>query len=79
MEHRCKREQQIMEVLQNKPTDSFNEEEIVKLIYIDTPEKLLKAAASNVNHHLVKLLKENKVKQTKSGLWQYKDFCKHIM
>lgn len=79
MDHRCKREQQILDVLQNNPMNSFNEEEIVKIIYIDTPEKLLKAAACNVNHHLVKLLRENKVKQTKSGLWQHRDYCKHIM
>lgn len=79
MEHRSKREQQILEVLQNKPMISFNEEDIVKIIYIDTPERLLKAAASNVNHHLIKLLKENKVKQTKNGFWQHKDHCKHIM
>lgn len=79
MEHRCKREQQILDVLQNSPMNSFTEEDIVKKIYIDTPEKLLQAAACNVNHHLVKLLRENRVKQTKSGFWQYKDCCKQIM
>lgn len=66
-------------MLQNNPMNSFTEEDIVKIIYIDTPEKLLKAAAFNVNHHLIKLLKENKVKQTNSGLWQHKGCCKHIM
>lgn len=79
MDHRCKREQQILDVLQNNHMNKFTEEDIVKIIYIDTPEKLLKAAAYNVNHHLQKLLKENKVRRTKSGLWQHKDCCKHIM
>lgn len=76
--HRCERENQILEVLRNNPTESFDEMDIVKEIYIDTPEKLLKAAAYNVNHHLVKLSKENRVKQM-NGFWQYKDFHKNMM
>lgn len=79
MEHRNKREQQILNVLQNNSMNALSEDQLVKIIYIDTPEKLLKAAAYNVNHHLIKLLKENRVKQTKNGLWQHKDYCKHIM
>lgn len=67
-----------MEVLQNNPKTCFNEMDIVKIVYFDTPEKLLVAAAYNVNHHLVKLLKENKVKQI-SGLWQHKETVKHML
>jgi len=73
--HRNTREQQILDVLSNNRTKKFNEKELVDIIYTDTPEKLLKAAQSNVNHHLMKLLKDNKVMQF-NGRWQYNDTCK---
>ncbi|KAJ8952503.1 hypothetical protein NQ318_003299 [Aromia moschata] len=70
--HRAEREQQIMDVLSNNRTQCFGEPDLVKMIYADLPEKLVKAAEANVNHHLVKLLKEEKVRKC-DGLWQYNE------
>lgn len=50
----------------------FTEMELVKRIYTDTPERMWTAASFNVNHHLVKLLKEHKVKQV-DQMWKYKE------
>ncbi|KAJ8934939.1 hypothetical protein NQ314_013098 [Rhamnusium bicolor] len=70
--HRIEREQQIMDVLSNNRKQYFSEHDLVKIIYVDISEKLVKAAEGNVNHHLLKLLKEEKVKKENS-LWQYND------
>lgn len=43
--------------------------DIVKVVYKGTPERLFPAAAFNVKHHLVKLLKENKV-QNNDEKWR---------
>ncbi|XP_044750332.1 endoribonuclease LACTB2 [Coccinella septempunctata] len=59
--HRTERETQIMETLNNNRQKAFSGEELVKIIYIDTPVKLHKAAEHNLNLHLHKLLKESKV------------------
>lgn len=67
------REQQIMNVLLHNKGQIFGEDDIVKKIYVDLPEKLVKAAESNVNHHLVKLLKEDKVKKL-DNKWQINEF-----
>ncbi|GFG34741.1 hypothetical protein Cfor_04621 [Coptotermes formosanus] len=67
--HRNKREEEILGVLKEKGT-TMSEMDLVKIIYIDTPENLHTAAASNVNHHLCKLLKEKKVLQCGSK-WKY--------
>ncbi|XP_058801751.1 endoribonuclease LACTB2 [Phymastichus coffea] len=62
IDHRKKREEQILTFLKNKrnqePSDVM---EIVESMYQDTPKNLWLAAANNVNHHLEKLLKEKKV------------------
>lgn len=70
--HRMQREQQIMAVLSNNSSLALSEEELVQIIYKDLPSKLAKAAESNVNHHLVKLFKENRVKKEKDK-WQLKE------
>lgn len=70
--HRIEREQQILDVLSNNRKQSFGEHDLVKMIYVDVPEKLVKAAENNVNHHLLKLLKEERVKRY-NNLWQYND------
>lgn len=49
----------------------FTPMDIVKKVYVDTPETLHQAAAYNVRHHLVKLMKENKVSQVTEGKFQY--------
>lgn len=67
------REQQIMDVLSSNGSSTFGEEDLVKMIYEDLPEKLTKAAECNVNHHLVKLLKENRVTK-ENGKWQIKQY-----
>lgn len=70
--HRQQREQQILNVLKDSPHKTFVPMDIVTKIYVDTPEKLYKAAAINVEHHLTKLVKENKVMEV-DGSWQYKE------
>ncbi|XP_050306840.1 endoribonuclease LACTB2 [Anthonomus grandis grandis] len=72
LEHRQQREQQIIEVLINNSKYSYTERELVALIYSELPEKLMKAAEGNVNHHLQKLLKEEKVKRVNCR-WQFND------
>lgn len=76
--HRNERENQILEVLQNNPKHLFSEMDVVKIVYTETPEKLLVAAAYNVNHHLIKLSKENRVKQI-GGLWQHRETIKNML
>lgn len=61
-----------MEALEQEPGRPFTEMDIVETIYKDTPEKMWKACAYNVNHHLVKLLKEQRVRQTEDGMWMFK-------
>lgn len=70
IDHRNKREKQIIEVLKLEPLKPFSELDLVKIIYTDTLEDLHMAAALNVNHHLNKLLKEKKVIFTESR-WQF--------
>lgn len=62
-----------MNVLSSNSSLTFGEEDLVKMIYVDLPEKLTKAAECNVNHHLVKLLKENRVIK-ENDKWQIKEF-----
>ncbi|XP_047105905.1 endoribonuclease LACTB2 [Schistocerca piceifrons] len=67
--HRTKRENEILEVMRNNTSEKFSEMDLVKIIYVETPEHLHPAAAVNVGHHLQKLLKEGKVTKHES-LWQ---------
>lgn len=72
--HRNQREFQILEVLKNNPDKQLTEMDLVKIIYVETPEHLWSAAAYNVNHHLSKLTKENKIKCINidgENKWQY--------
>jgi len=61
--HRNQREQQILEVLNKKSGQHLSPMDIVKDVYVDTPENLHKAAEVNVSHHLSKLVKEEKVEE----------------
>ncbi|XP_076270096.1 endoribonuclease LACTB2 isoform X2 [Rhynchophorus ferrugineus] len=77
LNHRQERETQIMEILRCNERASFTEGELVDLIYQNLPKNLAKAAAMNVNHHLQKLLKEEKVKKLDS-MWQHNQTIKSI-
>lgn len=67
--HRLQREQQILDVLAKNQQQTFTEYELVTQIYKGLHERLIKAAEGNVNHHLQKLLKENKV-TIRNNRWQ---------
>ncbi|KAK9744905.1 Beta-lactamase associated winged helix domain [Popillia japonica] len=66
IDHRKQREEQILNVLKTHSDKTFSPMDIVAQIYINTPKNLYEAAAYNVEHHLTKLLKENKIKQIDS-------------
>ena len=68
IQHRNQREEQILECL--KASGPITPMDIVKKIYVDTPESLYPAAEKNVTHHLGKLCKEGKAELTGDG--QYK-------
>lgn len=75
--HRNQREEQILEALKNSGKQ-LNEMDLVKIIYTETPEHLWPAAAYNVNHHLTKLTKENKIKCLNvdgESKWQFAGIC----
>lgn len=59
IDHRNKRERQILTALKNDVI--MNIEEIVGVVYPGLAENLLAAAGNNVQHHLTKLEKEQKV------------------
>lgn len=70
IKHRQQREEDILRMLQEQGNDkSMTEMDIVRLIYKETPEKLLLVAAFTVGHHLRKLQKEGKVLQEEDGGW----------
>ncbi|XP_077990449.1 endoribonuclease LACTB2-like isoform X2 [Glandiceps talaboti] len=74
VDHRNLREKQIMETLEKHKDISMTAMELVKIIYIETPEHLHHAACGNVMHHLSKLEKEGKVVKLEEGeecKWQY--------
>ncbi|CAH1105242.1 unnamed protein product [Psylliodes chrysocephalus] len=70
--HRKQREEQIIEFLNSHRNETFNEADLVKNIYEDLPQNLSKAAQNNVGHHLMKLLREQKVMKINDG-WQAKN------
>ncbi|XP_064597777.1 endoribonuclease LACTB2-like isoform X1 [Liolophura sinensis] len=65
--HRQMREGQILGTLKERAGQSLTAMELVKIIYKDVPERLHLPAEKNVNNHLVKLKKENKID------WDVKD------
>lgn len=68
--HRLKRENEILDVLQRNTKDiTLSEMDIVKHLYTDTSQDLLQVAAYGVWRHLEKLSKEGRVKGEK-GKWQ---------
>ncbi|XP_022288500.2 endoribonuclease LACTB2-like [Crassostrea virginica] len=73
--HRLQREKQILDVLEKNPNTSFTALEIVKSVYGELLPEIEIAAAGNVNHHLTKLLKDNKIEtETKDNepVWRLK-------
>ncbi|NWI71147.1 LACB2 Endoribonuclease, partial [Todus mexicanus] len=59
--HRAAREEQILNVLQKNSGKSYTSSELVKIVYKEIPDNLLKAAEINLLVHLKKLEKEGKV------------------
>ncbi|KFQ53298.1 Beta-lactamase-like 2, partial [Nestor notabilis] len=59
--HRTAREQQILNVFQKNVGKSYTSSELVKLVYKEIPENVLRAAECNLLVHLKKLEKEGKV------------------
>ena len=60
IEHRNKRNEQIMDALKSSK-EPLNPEELVKIIYVGLNENLIHAAMFNVSNHLSALLKQNRV------------------
>ncbi|XP_073941403.1 LOW QUALITY PROTEIN: beta-lactamase-like protein 2 homolog [Choristoneura fumiferana] len=76
--HRNQREKQILDTLKANAGKKLTEMDLVKIIYTEIPEHLWPAAAYNVNHHLTKLTKENKIKCVMvegENRWQYDGTC----
>ncbi|XP_076670339.1 endoribonuclease LACTB2 [Andrena cerasifolii] len=70
IEHRLRRENTILEILaENSKSKAMSEMDIAKHMYTDNANIMWEAAAYNVEHHLLKLLREGKVKGEK-GKWQ---------
>ena len=67
IEHRLQREQQILNVIPNRVEEAVSIGDIVRRIYVNVPEKLMKAAAVNVYHHLTKLEEEDAVRCTETA------------
>ncbi|KFM82348.1 Beta-lactamase-like protein 2, partial [Stegodyphus mimosarum] len=74
IQHRLEREKQILNALEQVQPEGLTAEELVKIIYIDTPKHLHKAAETNVCHHLDKLKKGLHIRveaDTESGTSTY--------
>lgn len=61
IDHRTKREQQIIAELSSHPESSYSDMDLVEIIYAETPKNLWPAAAKNVNQHLSKLKRERRI------------------
>ena len=63
IEHRLQRERQVLDALVGSKDEGsgLSVRQIVRIIYTQTPEKLMRAAGANVSHHLEKLVSEGRV------------------
>lgn len=68
IDHRNQREAQILDVLKSNADTWYTNLDLVKIIYVETPEQLWRAAAQNVLRHLKKLEKEQKVESKQIDL-----------
>ncbi|XKL63653.1 hypothetical protein PGB90_006017 [Kerria lacca] len=65
IQHRLEREKNILVVIDSFPVDKeWTVDELVEILYKETPRELHKAAGWNVSRHLHKLLKDDKVTLT---------------
>lgn len=71
IKHRNERESQILDIFTKNPKKQFESIDIVKQIYLDTPQNLWPAATINVSHHLNKLEKEGKLQKISDGSKQF--------
>jgi glyoxylase-like metal-dependent hydrolase (beta-lactamase superfamily II) len=67
IDHRLMREKQVLDALPEDASAGLTIEGIVRKMYTDTPEKLMRAAAGNVFHHLNKLQEEERVMSADNG------------
>nr|XP_040573389.1 endoribonuclease LACTB2-like [Lepeophtheirus salmonis] len=70
--HRNQREEQILGAFNESSISSLSIVEIVKKIYADTPKNLLMAAASNVKHHIDKLIQDEILEQDETDSNKYR-------
>ncbi|XP_025090173.1 endoribonuclease LACTB2-like isoform X2 [Pomacea canaliculata] len=72
IEHRNKRESQIIQCLTDHRDTPMEPMDIVKIIYVGVPEALQISAANNVIQHLLKLQKDQKVESKDGVKWTIK-------
>lgn len=59
--HRNQREQQIISVFSAQSDQWYSIMDLVEIVYAETPKNLWPAAAKNVNQHLSKLKRDNRI------------------
>lgn len=74
--HRNQREQQILSVFSSQPDKWYSDMDLVEIIYAQTPRYKWSAAARNLNQHLSKLKRDNRIidqVETDRVLWKIRE------